>query len=194
MENNSKMSVGKIVLIIAAVLVVVSVFFGVASYNNIVKLKENADSQSSNIDNQLKRRSDLIPNLLNTVKGSAAHETEIIESISKSREKLAGASTMSDKAEADSDLTNALNRLLVVVENYPDLKANANFTGLMDELSGTENRISVARKDYNDAAVQYNQKIKYFPTLIIARLCGFESMDYFKASETDKEVPDVKFD
>ncbi len=194
MENNNKMSVGKIVLIIIAVLVVLAVFFVVGSYNNIVKLKEKADNQSSNIDNQLKRRADLIPNLLNTVKGSAAHETEVIESISKSREKLAGSSTMSDKAAADSALTSALNRLLVVVENYPDLKANANFTGLMDELSGTENRISVARKDYNDAAMEYNQKTKSFPTVIIAGLFRFEPLDYFTASEADKEVPNVNFD
>lgn len=193
MENSKKMSTGKITLIIIAVLTIFLIFFGVGSYNSMVKLKEKADNQSSNIDTQLKRRSDLIPNLLNTVKGSAAHETEVIDSIAKSREKLAGSASMSDKAQADSELTGALNRLLMVVENYPDLKANANFTGLMDELSGTENRISVARKDYNDAAMEYNQKIKTFPMVVVANMFGFQAIDYFQASENDKEVPSVNF-
>lgn len=193
MEINKRMSVGKIIAISLGILVLLLLFWGVGSYNSLVGLRENVDNQSSNVDVNLKRRADLISNLVNTVKGYASHETEIIESISKSRAQLAGASNMSDKAQADSQLTSALNRLMVVVENYPDLKANANFTYLMDELSGTESRISVARKDYNDAVRTYNQKTRTFPTVVIANMMGFSQKDYFEAPENSKEVPNVDF-
>ena len=192
-DSYKKMSAGKIIAIVIAVLAAILIFFGIDSYNGLVRLRETVSNQSANIDTQLKRRTDLIPNLLETVRGYAKHETEIMESIAESREKLAGASNMADKAQADNELTNALSRLLVVVENYPYLKANTNFTSLMDELAGTENRISVARKDYNDAVKEYNQKIKTFPTAIIANMFGFGEESYFQASESDKEVPKVSF-
>ena len=156
-------------------------------------LKENVDSQSSNISTQLQRRADLIPNLVSTVKGYTSHESEVLSEISSSRAKLAGAQSMSEKAEADTELSSALSRLLVVVENYPDLKADTQFTALTDELSGTENRIAVSRRDYNAAVKEYNQKIKIFPANIISGMYGFTSADYFEASAESSKVPTVTF-
>lgn len=193
MEKDKKMSTGKIVAIVLGAVVLIVLFWGVGSYNSLVRLRENVDNQSSQIDAQLKRRADLIPNLVSTVKGYASHEKEIMDTISQSREKLSGASSMQDKAQADSQLTSALNRLMVIVENYPDLKANENFARLMDELSGTENRVSVARKDYNSAVKEYNQKTKVFPTVIIANMMGFTQKEYFEAPQESKEVPNVDF-
>lgn len=128
---------------------------------------ETVDTQLSNIDTQLQRRNDLIPNFVNTVKGYASHESEVLGAVSDARAKLAGATTTADLAAADSELSSALSRLLMVVENYPDLKADTQFTALSDELAGTENRIAVARKDYNDAARAYNTAIKTFPKVIL---------------------------
>lgn len=193
MEKIKKMSAGKWALIILGALLATLLFWGIGGYNSLVKLREGVDNQNSNISTQLQRRADLIPNLVNTVKGYSIHETEIIESVSESRTKLAGATSMQEKAQADSQLTSSLSRLLMVVENYPDLKADTQFTQLMDELSGTENRISVARQDYNSAVKTYNQKIKTFPTVIIANILGFSQGEYFEASENSKDVPNVSF-
>lgn len=193
MQKDKKMSTGKIVAIVLGAVVLIILFWGVGSYNSLVRLRENVDNQSSQIDTQLKRRADLIPNLVSTVKGYASHEKEIMDTVSKSREKLSGASSMQDKAQADSQLTSALNRLMVIVENYPDLKANENFKRLMDELSGTESRISVARRDYNSAVKEYNQKTRVFPTVIIANMMGFTQKEYFEAPPESKEVPNVDF-
>lgn len=168
--------------------------WGIGTYNGLVGLKENVDNQSSNISTQLQRRSDLIPNLVSTVKGYTSHESEVLNEISNSRAKLAGAQSMSEKAQADSQLSSALSRLLVVVENYPNLKADSQFTALTDELSGTENRIAVSRRDYNSAVKEYNQKIKTFPANIISGMFGFSSADYFEASEGSEKVPTVTFE
>ncbi len=189
-----KLSGGKIALIsILGVLVIIVTMFA-GSYNNLVQMKENVSSQQSNIETQLQRRADLIPNLVSTVKGYAAHETEIMTQVSQARANLSGASTIAEKAQADSELTSALNRLMVIVENYPDLKADTQFTRLMDELSGTENRISVARTDYNNAVKTYNNKVKTFPTVIVANMLGFGEAQYFEASEGAKSVPSVSFE
>lgn len=188
-----KMSGWAIFGIIFVAIVVIFGAWGVSSYNGLVGLKENVRNQSSNIEVQLQKRVDLIPNLVNTVKGYTSHESEVLTQISNARAKLSGASTMSDKASANDEFSSAVSRLLVVVENYPNLKADAQFTALMDELSGTENRIAVARKDYNDAVTKYNSNIKTFPANIIAGISGFTSVDYFKATNGSTETPTVSF-
>ena len=188
-----KMSGWAIFGIIFAIIVIIFGSWGVGSYNGLVGLKEKVDNQSANIEVQLQRRVDLIPNLVSTVKGYTSHESEILTQIANARAKLAGATTMTDKASADTELSGALSRLLVVVENYPNLKADTQFTALTDELAGTENRIAVARKDYNDIVTSYNSKIKIFPANIVANIFGFASADYFKASSASTETPTVSF-
>jgi len=178
-------------IIIAVIVIVIGMAFG--SYNGLVTMNENVTTKWSQVENQLQRRSDLIPNLVNTVKGYASHETDVFKSVSDARARLAGASTVADKSAANGELSGALSRLLAISENYPDLKSNQNFAQLQDELAGTENRIAVARKDYNDAAQSYNTKIKSVPTVFFAGLFGFQPKDYFKADEGSKTVPKVSF-
>ncbi|WP_123043796.1 LemA family protein [Cohnella candidum] len=180
-------------LIIIGALVLILLFTGIGSYNRLVSSETDVDNKFATIDVQLQRRADLIPNLVQTVKGYAAHEKEVLTAISDARARLAGAGTPEQKAAADSELTSALSRLLVVVENYPDLKADAQFTRLMDELSGTENRIAVARKDYNDAVSVYNTKVRKFPAAIFAGMFGFDKKTYFQAKAGAENAPDVKF-
>lgn len=177
-------------ILMVIVLAVGSVF---GFYNGMVSARENVDSKWSQVDNQLQRRSDLIPNLVNTVKGYASHEKEVFQSVSDARAKMAGAKSVGDKLEANNELNGALSRLLAVAENYPQLKADQNFRQLQDELSGTENRIAVARKDYNDAVQSYNTKIKSLPYSLFAGALGFMARDYFKVEETAKAVPKVQF-
>ena len=161
-----------IIIAILAVVVIIAISLG-GSYNGIVAKAEEVDNKFATIDTQLQRRADLIPNLVNTVKGYAAQEKEIIASVTEARAKLAGATTVGEKANADEELTSALNRLLVVVENYPELKSSQNFIQLSDELAGTENRIATARRDYNEAVKEYNLKIKKFPTNLMANMFGY---------------------
>ncbi|WP_374941263.1 LemA family protein [Peribacillus sp. AS_2] len=179
--------------IIGIVVVVLLVIYGASSYNGLVSASEDVDNKWSQVDNQLKRRADLIPNLVETVKGYAAHETEAIKAVSDARAKLAGANSTEDAIDADQELSGALSRLLVVVENYPDLKANENFKGLMDSLEGTENRLTVARKDYNDEVTNYNKMIKRFPKNMMAGAFGFDAKPYFEVTDQEKETPKVDF-
>ena len=188
-----KLSSGAWTLIIVGVIIVLLAIFSITSYNSLVSAREDVTNQMANIDTQLQRRMDLIPNLVNTVKGYTSHESEVLTQVSDARAKLAGASTAADKAQADSELSSALSRLLMVVENYPDLKADQQFTALSDELAGTENRIQVARKDYNDTARNYNKMVKTFPKVIFANLFGFDEVEYFEASEGAAEAPSVNF-
>ena len=187
------MKKGTIILIAVIAVIAIIAFSCVETYNSLVKQRENVDTQYSAIETQLQRRIDLIPNIVNTVKGYAAHESEVFGAVSDARARLAGASTKEEAAEADSELTSAVSRLLMIAENYPDLKADTQFTALTDELAGTENRIAVARKDYNDAAKTYNTQIKTFPKVIIANLFGFEKAEYFEAAEGAKSAPQVNF-
>lgn len=188
-----KLSGGMLALIIVLALVVLAVIMGVSNYNGMVSARESVESQMSNIDTQLQRRNDLIPNLVNTVKGYATHETEVFQAVSDARARLAGAGSINEKVEADNELSGALSRLLAITENYPDLKANQQFTALMDELSGTENRITIARQDYNETARAYNKKIATFPGVIFANMFGFEKYDYFEAAAGAENAPNVDF-
>ena len=182
------------IAIIVVVVILVAIIAGlVSSYNGVVSLSEEVDNKFATIDTMLQRRADLIPNLVNTVKGYTNQEQAVIDSVTDARAKLAGASSVEEKANADQELTSALNNLLVVVENYPDLKSSQNFINLSDELAGTENRIATARKDYNDAVREYNTKIKRFPTNIVSGMFGYGEKEYFQASEGSEEVPTVDF-
>ncbi len=154
---------------------------------------EKIDNAWSQVESQLQRRSDLIPNLVATTKAYATQEKEIFTQVAEARSKLAGANTLGEKAQADADLGSALSRLLVVVERYPELKSDANFRQLSDQLEGTENRLATTRRDYNDAVRSYNTRIKRFPGNIIAGMAGFESREYFQAAEGAQKVPEVKF-
>ncbi len=182
----------KVLLIIVAAGAVI-LFGTMLSYNGLINMNENVNGKWSQIENQLQRRIDLIPNLINTVKGFAAHEQQAIVLVTEARSKLSGAKGPAAKATANNNLNSAVSRLLVVAERYPDLKADQNFRALMDELSGTENRIAVARKDYNDAIQGYNTQIRSFPTSMIAGIMSFGPKEYFKADEAAKQVPQVKF-
>lgn len=188
------MKKSSIILISIIAIVVIIAIFLVGSYNGLVSKSEAVDKSFSNLDVMLERRADLIPNLVSTVKGYTTHETEIINSITDARTKLMNANSVEEKSNANNELTSSLNALMVVVENYPDLKSSQNFIQLSDELSGTENRIAVARKDYNDAVKDYNLKVKTFPGNILAGMFGFEQKQYFEAKESSREVPSVNFE
>ncbi len=180
-----------IAIVIAIILVIAMPITG--SYNKMVSLEQKVKVSEGNIDTQLQRRSDLIPNLVETVKGYASQEKDIFIKIAEARAKLSGAQSVGDKAKADSELGTALSRLLVVVERYPDLKSSANFRDLTVALEGTENRIGISRQDYNKSVDNYNTTIKKFPNTVIAGLFRFEEKQYYKASESAKEVPKVNF-
>jgi LemA protein len=184
-------------LIVLAVIVGLGVIIGgslVGSRNRFVAADENVNTQWSEVDTQIQRRADLIPNLVNTVKGFAAHESDVFIKIADARAQLAGAHTIPEKISANNNMDSALSRLLVVVENYPQLKSDKNFIALQDELSGTENRIAVARRNYNLALQNYNTMVRTFPGNIAASLFGFQKKDaYFQASESAQAVPQVNF-
>ncbi len=174
-------------------LVLIIIFVGVGFYNSLVTLEQDVDTAKANIDTQLQRRSDLIPNLVNTVQGYASQEKEIFTQIADARTQLAGATNVVEEATADRALSSALSRLLLIVENYPDLKSNQNFRDLSVQLEGTENRIAIARQDYNTAVTRYNTTRRRFPNNIIAGLFNFEPRTLFEASSGAQEVPTVDF-
>lgn len=182
----------KTLLIVVAVIAIIMIST-ISSYNKIVRLEQSVNQSESDIDTQLQRRSDLIPNLIATVKGYAAQEKSIFTAIADARAKLAGAKTVTEKAQADSELSGSLSRLLVVVENYPNLKSDQNFRDLSVSLEGTENRINIARKDYNNVVGNYNSVTRQFPNSIIASIFRFDQKPYYKAAEGAKEVPKVDF-
>ena len=187
------MKKGSIVGLVVLGIVIVLGIFMVSNYNTMKVARENVDTKLSDVDVYLQRRADLIPNLVSTVKGYVQHEEKVISDITTARENLVNAKSMPEKANANQELSNAINALMVVVENYPDLKANTNFINLQDELAGTENRISTARRDYNDAVKSYNSLIIKFPNNILASMFKFEKAEYFKADEGKTEVPNVEF-
>lgn len=169
---------------------------GVASgcgYNTMVEMKETVDSAWAQVQNQLQRRNDLIPNLVEVTKGYAAHEKEIFENVANARARLLAAGTRDEQIEAANQVSGALGRLLAIAEQYPQLKANEQFARLSDELAGTENRIAVERKRYNDAVQAFNTYVKRLPQALYARLIGFGPEKYFEVPESAQQVPRVQF-
>jgi LemA protein len=184
-------SVQKTLLILAGILI--PFFYLKGTYNNLVTMDESVKAAWAQVENQLQRRYDLIPNYVETVKGYAAHEKEVLVKVTEARARVGGAKSISEKIETNNQLSSALSRLLVVVERYPDLKANANFIRLQDELAGTENRIAVERRRFNETVRAYNTKIRSFPTNIIAGMFGFQRAAFFEVPKERQEAPKVKF-
>lgn len=189
-----KLGKGTMILIGLGVVALMIAMSLIGVYNELVQKDQKVQNDWAQIENQLKRRADLIPNLVNTVKGFAAQEKTIIAEITDARAALGGATSPQEAAAANDSLTQALGRLLVIVENYPDLKSDQTFLQLMDELAGTENRISVARQDYNETVTDFNTAIRIFPRNFIAGMLGFTAAEYFEISESDRATPDVDFD
>lgn len=191
------MTSGKRNLIIAGVILLIVVFvlysFVKGNYNTFVSLDEAVKSSWAQVENQLQRRYDLIPNLVETVKGYAKQEKDVLVEVTNARAKVGGAASVPEKIGANNELSSALSRLLVVVEKYPDLKSNQNFLRLQDELAGTENRIAVERKRYNDAVKEFNIAIRSFPANMLAGMFNFQSATFFEAPASAKAAPQVKF-
>ena len=190
------MGAGAIVGIVVGVLVVLFILFVIAQYNGLVGRRNEKDNAWSQIDVQLKRRHDLIPNLVETVKGYAAHERGTLDSVTNARNLAQSAvgKGVGTQSQAEGALSGALSRLLAVVENYPDLKANQNFLALQEELSSTENKISFSRQYYNDSVLRYNNKIQMFPSNIVANMTGFKLGELFEIeAPAEREVPQVSF-
>jgi LemA protein len=204
-EMNKKFAVGCGVVAGAVVLIlIIFVIYGISSYNKMVQLDEGVKEKWSQVENVYQRRMDLIPNLVETVKGYASHERETFQAVTEARAKVGGMVNIGSEAlnnpqlfqefqQAQASLSSALQRLMVVVERYPDLKANQNFLALQDQLEGTENRITVERRRFNEAARDFNTYIRRFPKVILARMFGFNQKPYFKAQEGAETAPKVKF-
>ena len=195
------MKKGTIWIVVLAVLAII-ILWGVSVYNGLVSAEEQVESAWAQVENQYQRRADLVPNLVATVKGYAAHEQETLEGVIEARAKAtqitidpanATADQLAAFQAAQGELSQALGRLLAVAENYPDLKANENFRDLQQQLEGTENRIAVARQLFNDEARNFNTKVRRFPNNIIASMCGFEKKPYFEAEEGARTAPKVEF-
>lgn len=189
-------------LIITIVVIVLVALWGISSYNGLVSMDENVSNQWANVETQYQRRSDLIPNLVNTVKGYAKHESQTLEAVMAARSQATQVKIdpsnctpqqLAAYQKAQGDVTTALGKLLAITENYPDLKANQNFLELQSQLEGTENRINVARKDFNDTAKKYNTSFRRFPRNIIASMFGFEKRNYFEAEAGAEKAPKVEF-
>ena len=180
------------IIIIGAILVVLAGYV-ISVYNKLVNQRNKVENQWSQIDIQLKRRADLIPNLVETVKGYAKHEEGTFKAVVEARNKAVNAGTVNEKIEANNELSGALTKLFALAEAYPELKANENFLKLQEDLKDTEDKITYARQFYNDAAMTYNNLIQMFPSNIVAGMFGFKKYDFFKATEEEKETPKVKF-
>src|SRR6478609_8781511 len=181
-----------ILIVIVIILVIVAVVVG--AYNGLIRSRNQIDNAWSQIDVQLKRRLDLIPNLVETVKGYAAHERGTLEAVVQARNSaIAAPNTPQAQAQADNVLTGALRQVFALSEAYPDLKANENFLALQEELTATEGRVAYARQFYNDSVKDYNTKLEAFPSTIFARMMKYEKREYFEADEASREVPKVQF-
>ncbi len=184
-----------IILWIILIVVAIVIIFVIAAYNGLIRLKNRTQEAWSDIDVQLKRRYNLIPNLVNTVKGYAAHEKEVFQKVTEARAKAMGAQTPEETAVAERGLAGALKTLFAVAENYPELKANVNFLKLQEDLTDTENKIEAARRFYNGNVRDYNTKQEVFPYNVIARMFGFKKSEFFQVeNEAEKEAPEVSFE
>jgi len=191
MKKSSLIAIAVIVLIAIVALGVLTTIVG--TRNRLVKLDEDVKTQWAQVDNTLQRRADLIPNLVETVKGFAAQEREVFIKVTEARSRVAGAGSVPEKIQANNELSSALARLLVVVENYPELKSNQNFLALQDELSGTENRIAQERRRYNETVNTYNKAMRVFPNNLIAGMFGFERAALFETPPEARTAPRVDF-
>ena len=181
-------------IVVILVLLLLLIVFVITVYNALIRLRNQVDNAWSQIDVQLKRRHDLIPNLVETAKGYMKHERGTFEAITKARSQAMGAKTVSEASKAEGALAEALTKFMLVVENYPDLKANQNFLAVQEELTSTENKISFARQSYNDQVLFFNNKIQMFPSNIIANMFNFTKRDFFELeSAAEREVPKVSF-
>ncbi len=180
-------------IIIAIVVVLFIVMYLINTYNGLIKFKNMVEDQWSQIDVQLKRRFDLIPNLVETVKGYATHEKETLDAVISARNTYASAATPKDSMKAEGELEGALSRLFALTEAYPDLKANVNFMKMQEELTETEDKIASSRQFYNDVVLQFNNKVEMFPSNIIAGMFNFKKEEYFTIDEVSKENVKVKF-
>ncbi|HOC60566.1 MAG: LemA family protein [Syntrophaceae bacterium] len=190
---DSKKKIIIVILVVIALLVVSLYSFFAGNYNNFVRLDQAVKSSWAQVENQLQRRYDLIPNLVETVKGYAKQEKDVMIEVTNARARVGGATSVPDKIAANNELSGALSRLLLVVERYPDLKSNQNFLHLQDELAGTENRIAVERMRYNEAVKIFNQTIKSFPANLLAGMFGFREAAFFDAPKEAKTAPKVQF-
>ncbi len=180
-----------IIILVIAVIIFIAL---ISMYNGLVRLRNQVKNAWSQIDVQLKRRYDLIPNLIETVKGYMKHEKETLENVTRMRSQAMEASGVADKARAESNLSSALGQFRVTVENYPDLKANQNFLALQEELTSTENKISFSRQNYNDQVLFFNNKTEMFPTNIIAGMFGFRKREFFEIEDSsERKAPKVSF-
>ncbi len=180
-------------LIIVLVIAVLAVIYGMSSYNNLVNMRETATAQWQQVETQYQRRFDLIPNLVESVKGAMKQEQAIFTALAEARAHYAGATTVSDKAAAAGEVETSLGRLLAIVENYPTLKSSDTVQNLMTQIEGTENRVSVERQRYNDDVRAYETTIKRFPASVVASIFGFKDMAYFQAAAGSEEAPKVSF-
>ena len=187
------METSTIVIIVIVGLLLLFVFYAIGVYNKLVNARNKVDNQFSQIDVQLKRRADLIPNLVETVKGYAKHEEGTLTAVIEARNKAVSAGSVNEKIDAENQLTGALNKLFALTEAYPELKANENFMSLQNDLKDTEDKITYARQFYNDTAMSFNNLVEMFPSNIVASIFKFKKYDYFEASEKEKEAPKVKF-
>jgi LemA protein len=192
-KMDSKKKTLIIVLAVIVFLAIAAYSFFAGNYNKFVNLDQAVKTSWAQVENQLQRRFDLIPNLVETVKGYAKQEKDVMVEVTNARAKVGGAGNVPDKISANNELSGALSRLMVVVEKYPDLKSNQNFMHLQDELAGTENRIAVERMRYNEAVKDYNQTIKSFPANLLAGMYGFKDAAFFDAPKEAKEAVKVKF-
>lgn len=187
------MSVTMIIGIIVLLIIIGILVYFVSIYNSLVKLRNRVKNAWSQIDVQLKRRTDLIPNLMETVKGYAAHEKGVLENVTRARANLMNAQTPQENAEANNVLSGALKSLFAMAENYPDLKASQNFQDMQRQLSETEDKIAYSRQFYNDTVLMYNNKIQMFPSNLVASQFNFLEEEFFEVADTEREVPEVKF-